>query len=76
MLRAKDSGQHADADIAASFQQAALDCVLDRLTRALDAMEASGDPAIAPAAKLLLDRYRFQLIADAGPLKAFQLTRK
>jgi hypothetical protein len=31
---------------------------------------------IAPAAKLLLDRYRFQLIADAGPLKAFQLTRK
>ena len=44
--------------------------------RALDAMEASGDPAIAPAAKLLLDRYRFQLIADAGPLKAFQLTRK
>ncbi|MEY4830526.1 MAG: hypothetical protein RLZZ562_2322 [Planctomycetota bacterium] len=44
--------------------------------RALDAMEASGDPAIAPAAKLLLDRYRFELIADAGPLKAFRLTRK
>ncbi len=44
--------------------------------RALDAMEASGDPAIAPAAKLLLDRYRFQLVADAGPLRAFKLTRK
>jgi N6-L-threonylcarbamoyladenine synthase len=39
VLRAKDSGQYADADIAASFQQAALDCVLDRLARALDAME-------------------------------------
>lgn len=39
VLRAKDSGQHAGADIAASFQLAALDCVLDRLTRALDAME-------------------------------------
>ncbi len=44
--------------------------------RALDAMEASGDPAIAPAAKLLLDRYRFELVADAGPLRAFKLTRK
>ena len=39
VLRAKDSGQYSDADIAASFQQAALDCVLDRLGRALDAME-------------------------------------
>ncbi len=44
--------------------------------RALDAMEASGDPAIAPAAKLLLDRFRFALVADAGPLRAFKLTRK
>ena len=39
VLRAKDSGLHADADIAASFQQAALDCVLDRMGRALYAME-------------------------------------
>lgn len=39
VLRASESGQYTDADIAASFQQAALDCVLDRLTRALDAME-------------------------------------
>ena len=39
VLRAKDSGQYADADIAASFQQAALDCVRDRLARALDAIE-------------------------------------
>ena len=36
VLRAKDSGQHKDADIAASFQQAAVDCLLDRLRVALD----------------------------------------
>ncbi len=39
VLRAKESGQHGDADLAASFQQAALDCVLDRLRVALDTME-------------------------------------
>jgi N6-L-threonylcarbamoyladenine synthase len=38
VLRAKERGDQADADIAASFQQAALDCVIDRLARALDAM--------------------------------------
>ncbi|RXZ65608.1 tRNA (adenosine(37)-N6)-threonylcarbamoyltransferase complex transferase subunit TsaD [Pelagerythrobacter rhizovicinus] len=38
VLRAKESGRHGDADLAASFQQAALDCVLDRLRVALDAM--------------------------------------
>ncbi|GAA4042304.1 tRNA (adenosine(37)-N6)-threonylcarbamoyltransferase complex transferase subunit TsaD [Parerythrobacter jejuensis] len=37
VMRAKDSDQHVDADIAASFQQAAIDCVLDRLKAALDA---------------------------------------
>lgn len=35
VMRAKDSGDHADADIAASFQQAAIDCLLDRLKSAL-----------------------------------------
>jgi len=35
VLRAKQSGEHADADIAASFQQAAIDCLLDRTRRAL-----------------------------------------
>ncbi len=38
VMRAKQGGQHADADIAASFQQAAIDCVVDRLGIALDAM--------------------------------------
>ena len=35
VMRARQTGQHADADIAASFQQAAIDCVLDRTRRAL-----------------------------------------
>ena len=35
VLRAKQSGQHDDADIAASFQQAAVDCVMDRTRRAI-----------------------------------------
>ncbi|MFM5916815.1 MAG: tRNA (adenosine(37)-N6)-threonylcarbamoyltransferase complex transferase subunit TsaD [Novosphingobium sp.] len=35
VLRAKESGIHADADIAASFQQAAIDCVIDRTRKAL-----------------------------------------
>ncbi|WP_137679724.1 tRNA (adenosine(37)-N6)-threonylcarbamoyltransferase complex transferase subunit TsaD [Aurantiacibacter suaedae] len=38
VLRAHESGAYADADIAASFQQAAVDCIRDRLTRALAQM--------------------------------------
>ena len=38
VLRANDTGLHADADIAASFQQAAVDCILDRTRRALQNM--------------------------------------
>jgi N6-L-threonylcarbamoyladenine synthase len=34
-MRAKQAGIHADADIAAAFQQAAIDCVIDRTRRAL-----------------------------------------
>ncbi len=39
VLRAHESGRHAAADIAASFQQAAIDCVTDRLRIALAAMD-------------------------------------
>lgn len=39
VMRAKESGKYADADIAASFQQAAIDCVTDRLRIALGAMD-------------------------------------
>lgn len=35
VLRAHESGKHTAADIAASFQQAAIDCLLDRLRVAL-----------------------------------------
>jgi len=38
VLRAHDSGQHRPADIAASFQHAAIACILDRSRRALEAM--------------------------------------
>jgi N6-L-threonylcarbamoyladenine synthase len=39
VLRAHKSGAHADADIAASFQQAAIDCLIDRTRRALARMD-------------------------------------
>ena len=39
VLRAKQSGRHRDADIAAAFQQAAIDCVIDRTKRAIDVVD-------------------------------------
>lgn len=48
VMRAKDAGVHADADIAASFQQAALDCVVDR-TRIALAAAAPGMTALVVA---------------------------
>jgi N6-L-threonylcarbamoyladenine synthase len=39
VLRAAESGEHARADIAASFQQAAIDCIRDRLLLALASMD-------------------------------------
>ncbi|MFV0643723.1 MAG: tRNA (adenosine(37)-N6)-threonylcarbamoyltransferase complex transferase subunit TsaD, partial [Sphingomonadaceae bacterium] len=47
VLRAKESGQYTDADIAASFQQAAIDCLLDRLHHALDAMRPAESLVVA-----------------------------
>ena len=35
-LRAKESGRYADDDIAASFQQAVVDCLVDRTARAIE----------------------------------------
>ncbi|QZD94877.1 tRNA (adenosine(37)-N6)-threonylcarbamoyltransferase complex transferase subunit TsaD [Qipengyuania gelatinilytica] len=40
VLRAHESGKYEAPDIAASFQQAAIDCVVDRLTIALAEMDA------------------------------------
>ncbi len=39
VLRAKQAGIHHDADIAAAFQQAAIDCVLDRTRKALQTID-------------------------------------
>jgi N6-L-threonylcarbamoyladenine synthase len=39
VLRAHASGKHTPADIAASFQQAAIECILDRSRRALETMD-------------------------------------
>jgi N6-L-threonylcarbamoyladenine synthase len=47
VLRAYQSGEHEPADIAASFQQAALDCVIDRLKKGLDAMEPVDNLVVA-----------------------------
>ena len=40
VLRAKEAGIYADADIAASFQQAAIDCVIDRTRKALGVVDS------------------------------------
>ncbi len=47
VLRAVESGAHGDADIAASFQQAAIECLIDRLEHALAA--AGPFPALVVA---------------------------
>jgi N6-L-threonylcarbamoyladenine synthase len=47
VLRAADSGNYRPADIAASFQQAAIDCLLDRLDHALDRMEEVASLVVA-----------------------------
>jgi N6-L-threonylcarbamoyladenine synthase len=39
VLRARESGRYGDADIAASFQQAVVDCLVDRTARALDRVD-------------------------------------
>lgn len=41
VLRAKESGNYADVDIAASFQQAVVDCLLDRTKRALEVADGA-----------------------------------
>lgn len=47
VLRAQESSQYRPADIAASFQQAAIDCLLDRTERALEKMEAMSALVVA-----------------------------
>jgi N6-L-threonylcarbamoyladenine synthase len=41
VLRARESGRYATADIAASFQQAVVDCLIDRTRRAIGAADGA-----------------------------------
>ena len=62
VLRAKEAGIHDDADIAAAFQQAAIDCVIDRTWRALalagpvGALVVAGGVAANRAVRRALER--------------------
>ena len=47
VMRARESGRYADADIAASFQQAVIECLVDRTARAIAA--APGATALVVA---------------------------
>ena len=54
VLRARDSGAHRPEDIAASFQQAVVDCLVDRTARALD--KADGATALVVAGGVAANR--------------------
>lgn len=54
VLRAVESGEHADADIAASFQRAAVDCLLDRTRHALANIDTP--PALVVAGGVAANR--------------------
>jgi N6-L-threonylcarbamoyladenine synthase len=54
VLRAVESGAHQPADIAASFQQAAVECLIDRLDRALES--AGPFPALVVAGGVAANR--------------------
>jgi N6-L-threonylcarbamoyladenine synthase len=41
VLRAKESGRYRTEDIAASFQQAVVDCLVDRTARAIEAADGA-----------------------------------
>ena len=62
VLRARDSGLYKTEDIAASFQQAVVDCLIDRTARALEAapeataLVAAGGVAANAAIRVALER--------------------
>ena len=62
VLRAKESGRHADADIAASFQQAVVDCLVDRTRRAIVA--APGATALVVAGGVAANQAIRAALAD------------
>lgn len=78
VMRAKDAGIHKDADIAAAFQQAAIDCVIDRSTRAIatagevTALVVAGgvaaNKAVRAALEALAERSGLRFVAPPLPL--------
>ncbi len=78
VLRAKDSGLHNDADLAASFQQAAVDCVNDRLQKSLDQMGdvsalvvaggVAANKVVRTALKALASEYDLRFVAPPPAL--------
>ncbi|MCX9148887.1 tRNA (adenosine(37)-N6)-threonylcarbamoyltransferase complex transferase subunit TsaD [Erythrobacter sp. WG] len=77
VLRAKESGAHSDADICASFQQAAVECLIDRLARALNtagpfpALVVAGGVAANKAIRAALEGFaqRHAMRFTAPPLQ-------
>jgi N6-L-threonylcarbamoyladenine synthase len=78
VLRAVESGQFAPADIAASFQQAAIECLVDRLEHALAAagpfpalVVAGGvaaNQAVRAALEVLAQRHAMRFVAPPPAL--------
>ena len=62
VLRAHESGRHEKADIAASFQQAAIDCVIDRLGHAVRV--AGTMPALVVAGGVAANRAMRAALTD------------
>ena len=58
VLRARDSGLHSAEDIAASFQQAVVDCLVDRTARALSVVDGTTALVVAGG------------VASNGPIRA------
>ena len=65
--RAAASGQHQPADIAASFQQAVIDCLVDRTARALEGSDA---PALVVAGGVAANRPIRAALADLAEKNA------
>ena len=73
VMRAKQSGEHADEDIAAAFQQAAIDCIIDRTRRGLERVEGidtlvvaggvAANKAIRAGLETLAEQYGMRFVA-------------
>ena len=78
VLRAHESGQYSVSDIAASFQQAAIDCLVDRLERAIAAtgpapalVVAGGvaaNASVRAALETLAERHAMRFVAPPPKL--------